>query len=135
MKSKTSLLLLAIFSLIITQACTNDEAEEPPQVHFENSNLEVKVRIETDTGLINAIGAQIFLYKNKENRMEDYKVAYEGVTNAEGKYLFTALAEPEYWILVKSSFDGEVKLFNDDSPYRTPGHPVTVNKLDVLFEQ
>ena len=134
MKLKISLFLFVICSLVMTQSCSDDTQAEPePEPHFENSNLEVKVRVETDAGLMNAIGAQIFLYDSKENRAEDYEVVHKGITNAEGKHLFSGLASPEYWILV--TFNGESKLFNKDSPYSTPGHPIVLNKLDVVFEK
>ena len=132
-----SLSLLLICSLLIFQACRVDEVpgEQTPPVHFENSSLEVKVRAETDTGLIDAIGAQIKLYENQSNRINDFKVLHEGNTDAFGKYTFTALANPEYWISVKNPYEGEVQFFYEDAPYATPGHPVVLNKLDVVFEQ
>ena len=135
MKINFSLLPLALFSFLITSSCTSDEVEQPPKIHFEDSSLEVMVRIETDTGLVNAIGAIIKLYETEEDRRDDYKPVYESITNAEGKHLFTALRDPEYWISVKSSFDGSIKFFNDDTPYQTPGHPIAVNRLDVFFEK
>ncbi|MEO1259730.1 MAG: hypothetical protein AAFZ15_13075 [Bacteroidota bacterium] len=138
MKINISLSLLLVCSFLFFQACRVDEVpeeEETPPVQFENSNLEVKVQVETDTGLILAIGAQIKLYENQNDRMEDFRVVHEGSTNAFGKYTFNALANPEYWVSVKNPYDGQVKFFYDDAPFATPGHPVILNKLDVVFEQ
>ena len=93
------------------------------------------VRAETDTGVINAIGALVKLYDSKGDRTDSYEVVYTGMAGADGKYTFTSLAKPEYWISVQSPIDGKVKLFNEDSPFRTPGHPILLNRLDVVFEK
>ena len=134
MKIKSALFFAALFLLI--NACQSDEepAAEVPHIHFENSNLEVKVRVVSDTGVVNAVGAQIRLYKSKDDRRDDWEKVHEGSTNAEGVYTFQSLAAPEYWISVKNPYDGEVKFFYDDQPFATPGHPVLLNNLDVVFE-
>ena len=129
---KLYLPLFAI-SFLMFVACTNDEAAPAPTIPFENSNLEVMVRIETDTGLVNAIGAQVILYESEANRRDDVKRTYEGITNVEGKTSFTAMAKPEYWIWIIAP-DGRSKFFAEDgTAYRTPGHPIVLNRLDVVF--
>ena len=137
MKIKFALFLFIFSSFLFFHACQSEDeqVEQEPPIHFENSNLEVKVRVETDTGLINAIGAQIKLYETQNDRTDDYEVVHEGATDAEGKYTFNALAAPEYWISVKNPYDGEVKFLYEDAPFATPGHPVVLNKLDVVFEK
>lgn len=135
MTTNFSLSFLAIGLSIFIYACTSGEAEPTITIPFENSNLEVWVKIETDTGLINAIGAQVILYESEENRRDDVKRTYDGSTDASGRVRFTAMAKPEYWILVIAP-DGRSKFFAEDgTAHRTPGHPIALNKLDVVFEK
>ncbi len=133
MKVKTALALLTATLLLI--ACSDENAPPSPAIPFENSNLEVTVLLETDTGLVKAAGTQVILYEKEEHRRDDIKRVYEGHTNAEGKVTFTAMAKAEYWILVKAP-DGELKFFAEDgTAQRTPGHPIALNKLEVVFRK
>jgi hypothetical protein len=135
MTTKFSLSFLVIGLSFLIYACTNDETEPAVTIPFENSNLEVWVKIETDTGLINAIGAQVILYESEENRRDDVKRNYDGTTGADGRVRFTAMAKPEYWIWIIAP-DGRSKFFAEDgTAHRTPGHPIALNKLDVVFEK
>ena len=124
-----------ILALLLSTACTPEDPDENdlPPTHFENSHLEVWVRIQTETGLINVSGASVRLYKDIRYREEGFNVSVSAETAADGKVTFNALTDPAYFISVRNPVDGEVQLFNEDTPYPTPGHPIVLNKLEVIF--
>lgn len=133
---KTSFLLvpasLLFISCLLNCQQTNDHIEDEP-IPFENSKLEVQVEMLTDTGRIDLEGAVIRLYAAQEYLEEEYKAIYVGTTDSTGTYRFSALAHPAYYISVKSPVSDEVQVFYDGAPFPTPGHPVQLNTLPVLF--
>ncbi len=136
MKTKTIPFFLLI-SLFFFTACPDNETPEPPgpPIDFENSTLDVLVEIETDTGLIPAIGALIYLYETEQDRTDNLDEEVKGETNALGKYQFTGLSKPEYWITVSLPLQGLSKHINETTPFLTPGHPVVSSQLNAVFEK
>ena len=122
------------FLLILFTAC-NDGAkkEDIPPVPFENSSLNVFVQIETDTGLVPAHGASIFLYENENDREYNEGGSIKGATDMAGKHSFTGLALHEYWITVTHPDDGRSIRYYDGFPFPTPGPPVYESNLNVVF--
>ncbi|MEZ4955440.1 MAG: hypothetical protein R2825_17900 [Saprospiraceae bacterium] len=70
MTTKFSLSFLAIGLSFLIYACTNDETGSHPLLKQQLGSLG---KNRTDTGLINAIGAQVILYESEENRRDDVK--------------------------------------------------------------
>ncbi len=126
-----------VFSLFFFTACSDDDSNQTddPPIHFENSTLDVLVEIETDTGLIPAIGAQIYLYDTEQDRTDNMDEEVKGETDALGKHQFSGLSKPEYWITVSLPLEGLVKHINETTPFGTPGHPVVSSQLNVVFEK
>ena len=133
MLTKTILpsILLSVF-LFSVISCSKNETQAPDiTFHHENSSLEVWVREQSDTGLVDAVGAVVSLYESDLYRTDRYRPT-EGTTGEDGKYTFISLAKDKYWIAVE--YDGTVKWIFENAPYDTPGHPVILNKLEVDFD-
>lgn len=132
MKIKTfSIFLIPLFFLLFLFSCSNDDGQEPITLSpHENSSLEVWVREKVDTGLLNLEGAEISLYESELARKNDYK-PLKGATDEDGLHTFISLAKSEYWIAVR--YGGTTKWIFDEAPFDTPGHPVLLNKLEVVF--
>jgi hypothetical protein len=127
-KTISFLFLCSLFLL----SCSKETTDQPAQVpHHENSQLEVWVRIQSDTGWADAAGALVHLYETDTERLEKYRPT-TGKTGDDGKYTFVSLSKNQYWITVE--YDGEVQWIYDDAPFDTPGHPVLLNKLEVRYD-
>ncbi len=129
--------LLLLFSFFLIISCGDDESsveDDNPPIHFENSTIEAFVQIETDTGLIPAIGARIHLFETEDDRADNYDVEVVGTTNGLGKHTFSGLSRPAYWITVQAP-DGRIIYREENSPFLSPGHPIVSNALNVIFEK
>jgi len=127
--------ILAFLAILLLSACAADTQGYPEPVHFENSTLDVLVQLETDTGNIPAPAALIYLYKNEQDRADNYGEEVKAETNAAGEYQFVGLSKHEYWITVALPGDGRVKHIYENDPFATPGHPVVSSSLNVVFRK
>lgn len=126
----SSLLALFFLSFFACDGTATDD-EEIVRIPFENSNLQVKVQVQTDSGLVAGSGAVILLYGAEHERNQEYNNQYRAVVDDTGVYQFSALAQSAYWITI--SYQDSVQLFNENTPYDTPGHPIVNSFLDVIF--